>query len=672
MNLSQAVIVDIETFPNCFTVAMEPLYHDGPKWVWEISHFRDDRATLMQWLQHLALTQTLMITFNGIHFDYPVIHFFMENPNASVEQLYAKAMQIIESNDKFGHVIWADQRFIPQIDLFKLYHFDNPAKSTSLKYLQVNMRAETVVDMPVENGTVLTREQIDQLLIPYNQHDVSKTKQFALSSLEAINFRISLIEQFGVDVLNWNDTKIGEQIIIRKLGNDLCYDYSTGRKRMRQTPRTQIALKDIIFPYVRFENPAFQHVLTYLRAQTLRSDEFGYEDSTIKTKGVFTDLKAHVGGVDFYFGTGGIHGSLERKRIVATDEWIIRDIDVAGMYPNIIIYNKLSPEHLGQEFTRVYSDIPKERKKWQQEKGKKCPEANALKLAANGVYGKSNSQWSPFYDPRLTMQVTINGQLMLAMLIERLCNVPTLTVLYANTDGVTYHVHRDHESTAAAVAKEWENLTGLELEGVSFKRLWLRDVNNFLAENMDGSLKTKGAYNTPDALNYSQSISEMQPPGWHRDWSALVAQRAAVAHMVHGCDIEQYIRICTNPYDFMCAVKVRRGDTLLHGATKQQRVTRYYVSKDGAPLTKQAPAVGVPGAYKKANGVSDTLYAQVMAETGGQWDVRVHTKNKSKYEQRVSQVCAGYNTTICNDVRAFRFDNINYDWYVQEAVKLVI
>lgn len=481
MNLNNAVVVDIETFPECFTLSMETL-NDEHSAVWEISKFRDDRVQLTQWLQWLAQMQAPMITFNGVHFDYPVIHFFMQNPNATVEQIYAKAMSIIQSNDKFSNTIWASDRFIPQIDLFKIHHFDNPAKSTSLKYLQVNMRSDTVVDMPVENGSILTKEQIDGLLIPYNQHDVIKTKKFAFYTMDAINFRLSLVEQFGPDVMNWNDTKIGEQIIIRKLGNDTCYEYSTGRKRMRQTPRSHIALRDIIFPYVRFENPAFQAVHNYLSQQVLKSDEFGYEDTTIKTKGVFTDLKAHVGGVDFYFGVGGIHGSLERKRVVATEHWLIRDIDVASLYPSIAIVNNLAPAHLGESFTKVYADIPRERKKWQAEKGKKCLEANALKLAANGVYGKSNSQYSPFYDPQFTMTITINGQLMLAMLIEKLVSVPSLQVLQANTDGVSYWVHRDHEPTAAMHCENWETLTGLTLESQNFTRFFIRDVNNYIAE----------------------------------------------------------------------------------------------------------------------------------------------------------------------------------------------
>jgi hypothetical protein len=185
--------------------------------------------------------------------------------------------------------------------------------------------------------------------------------------------------------------------------------------------------------------------------------------------------------------------------------------------------------------------------------------------------------------------------------------------------------------------------------------------------------KLKGAYWTPDALDYIGSIANAQPPAWHKDLSNPISVRAAVAHMVWGCDIEAYIRLCLNPYDFMCAVKTRGGDSLMwRGQVQQKRATRYYITTDGAPLTKEAPALGKPGAFKKANGVSDADYDRIMAETGGMWDERVCTKNRSTYALRVNQVCAGYNVTVCNDVKDFRFNNINYSWYVQEATKLVI
>ncbi len=485
MNLQQAIVHDIETFPNIFSLAIEQL-HGDVKAVWEISQFRDDRVQMFQFLDYLIANKIPMIGFNNIGFDYIVLHFLLQNRNATVEQIYAKSQEIFASQNKggnFGNIIWASDRLIPQVDLFKLHHLDNKAKMTSLKYLQINMRAESVEDMPIPHGTVLTKEQIDTLLIPYNIHDVSETKRFALYSMDALNFRASLVDQFGVDVMNWNDTKIGEQTVIKKLGDELCYDRSSGKRQMRQTPRYQIALRDIIFPYVYFYHPEFQRIHMYLNQQVLKPEDIGDAESTkIVTKGVFTDLKAHVGGVDFHFGVGGIHGSLERKRVVATDEWLIRDIDVASMYPSIAAVNKLAPEHLGEPFVQVYSQLPVERKKWQKEKGKKCPEANALKLAANGVYGKSNSAYSVFYDPQFTLQITLNGQLLLAMLIERLASVPSLSLLSVNTDGITYYIHRENEPLAAQHCKEWESITGLFLEGVNFKRLWIRDVNNFIAE----------------------------------------------------------------------------------------------------------------------------------------------------------------------------------------------
>lgn len=675
IDLKNAVVYDVETFPNAFTLYMRTL--DGViRSVWEISHFRDDRQALMQWFNWLSQTQTGMIGFNNVNFDYPIIHYIFCNPNCTVEQIYEKAMSIINSVDRFGHIIWEKDRFAPQIDLFKIHHFDNPSKSTGLKALQINMRSPSVVDMPVEIGSVLTKDQIDNLVIPYNGHDVDETAQFAHFSMSALEFRVSLIPQFGVDVLNWPDTKIGARMMEDKIGRELCYDFSTGRKQTRQTPRARIALKDVIFPYIQFENPEFRRVREYLETRVLEAEEvkaLGQETQTrLQTKGVFTDLTANVGDLEFHFGTGGIHGSVSSKRIEATGDWLIRDIDVASLYPSIAIVNRLAPEHLGQRFVEVYSGLPLERKKWQKEKGKKCVEANTLKLASNGVYGNSNNPYSVFYDPKFTLTITINGQLMLCMLAERLLVVPTLKIIQINTDGITYYIHKDHEPHAAHVCREWERLTALVLEDVNYKRMWIRDVNNYIAEDTDGNLKTKGAYWSPDPLDYQGSISASQPPAWHKDLGNQVSIRAAIAAMVHGVDPEVFIRLTTNPFDFMCRIKVKRADHLLWGGQNIQKNTRYFVATGGKPLVKVSPPAGRVGGFKRAPKVTEHEYNRVMAETGGQWDARVCTQNKSTYEQRETAIQAGFNVLLCNDVQDFDFSQINYDWYVQEAKKLII
>lgn len=674
-SLQHAIVYDCEVLPNCFTFAMEQLHGDTHA-VWEISEYRDDRRELLQFFQYLAQNQIPMIGFNNVGYDYPVIHTLWKNPAVTNAQLYEKSKSIIASDNRFDNTIWASDRFAPQIDLFTQSHFDNRAKSTGLKTLQINMRSPNVVEADVPFDKPISKSDIDNILIPYNRHDVQETKRFAHLSAGAIEFRIGMIDQFGVDVLNWNDTKIGEQMVIQRLGDEVCYDRSNGRRRVRQTPRTQIALNDIIFPYIQFEHPEFNRILTYLRGQVLKADElsaFGDEAPVIKTKGVFTDLKATVDGLDYFYGTGGIHASVDRRRIFAGGGYSIVDIDVAALYPSIGIVNKLAPEHLGQAFVHVYGQLPIERKKWQAEKGKKCNEANAIKLAQNGgVFGKSNSVYSPMYDPQFPMTITVNGQLMLSMLVERLLKVPTLSIIQANTDGITYHIRDDYKDAARQVWQEWEKLTQLTLEDVEYAAMFIKDVNNYVSVGVDGSTKLKGVYWTPDPANYHDSIANGTPVSWHKNFSNCVSVRAAVAHMTQGTDIETYIRLCTDPYDFCNAVKIRRSDKLLWGGVEQQRNTRFYVSTDGQALVKHLPAQGTPGAFKKANGVSDAEYARVMSETGSAWDERVCTKNQSRYEARESQIMAGHLVTIVNDIRDFNWETVNYDWYINEAKKLLI
>ena len=91
--------------------------------------------------------------------------------------------------------------------------------------------------------------------------------------------------------------------------------------------------------------------------------------------------------------------------------------------------------------------------------------------------------------------------------------------------------------------------------------------------------------------------------------------------------------------------------------------------------------------------MTDSFFNQVMDEIGpGVWDERIHTKNKSMYEERRSGINTGWNVQVMNnlpnvlmpgvieagghdggdiaDYQDFRED-INIEWYVQEAEKLV-
>lgn len=667
ISLDEAIVYDIETTPVAFTMNVQGLFSELDM-TFEISHYRDDRQFIIAWFQHWHANQTPMVSFNGIGFDYPVIHELWINPSVSVEDIYEHAMAIIESqHGRFGFTVWESDRFAPQIDLYRVHHFDNRAKSTSLKALQFNMRSTTVMEMPLPFGIALTPQQIDDVLIPYNRHDVSETKRFAHISMDAIKFRIGLTSYLKGDVLNWSDTKIGGRILEQRLGDDVCYerDPETNRKSPRQTFRQSIPLADIIFPYIQFSHPEFNRILAWMRTQTLSSDEL---TESIQTKGVFTGVSCNVGGLDFHFGTGGIHGSVSAQRFAADSEYALVDIDVAALYPSIAIVNGLYPEHLGEAFTREYAKLPIERSKHK----KGTVENAAFKLASNGTYGNSNNQYSVFYDPRFTMAITINGQLMLCMLAEWLLSVPSLQIIQINTDGVTYRVHRSLLTYVEKIRAMWEQLTKLKLEEVRYERMWIRDVNNYIAQPEGGKLpKLKGAYWYP--VNFPDDISNASPPAWHKDLSNQVSIMAAVAHMTKGVDIGDFIRGHADPFDFMCRGKVDRASKLMIGDQEVQRICRYFVSTNGGAMKKISPPTGPEGTYKRKNGMSDYEYQSILATLApGTHDERIHTKNRSKYITREMSIESGYLVTECNDARRFDFESLNYEYYVDQARKLVI
>ncbi|QXV72962.1 hypothetical protein [Edwardsiella phage PVN06] len=174
---------------------------------------------------------------------------------------------------------------------------------------------------------------------------------------------------------------------------------------------------------------------------------------------------------------------------------------------------------------------------------------------------------------------------------------------------------------------------------------------------------------------------------WHQDPSALVVPKAAEAALVRGESIRDFITQHKDPFDFMCRAKVPRSCQLLMrwsewGVEQQlQHITRYFVSRNGGSLVKISPPTGESGTWKRKPKVPDAAYDAVMREITGQpgdldsigtpWDERIHTKSRSKHADRESSMCAGWRVTECADAADFNWSDLNYDWYIQEAEKLV-
>lgn len=649
------VCFDIETFPNAFTLKAKHVI-TGKKWTFEISSRRNDAHLLRLWMDTLRDQGCRMVGFNNIGFDYPVLHHFYNYEFCTVEDIYAKAMSIINApfNARFANMVWESEWIVPQVDLYKIHHFDNVSKATSLKVLEFNMGMERIEDLPFPVGTILTDEQID-VLLEYNDDDVTATEMFYHRSKNAINLRENLSRSFDRNMMNMSDVKIGETLLImemEKQGVD-CYYYDGNKKQKKQTIRDSLALADVIFPYVSFEHLEFDRMHKWLADQTI-----------IETKGVFNELKTTIQGVEYKLGTGGLHASIHGRVIKSDRKHQLVDVDVASYYPNLGIKNKLYPAHLGEEFCEAYLDIYETRKTHK----KGTPENAAYKLALVGAYGGSNNKYSPFLDMAYTMAITINGQLLLCMLVEQMLKIPGLQMIQANTDGITYLCPREHLEHSRSVCKWWEDLTQLELEEVLYSRMFIRDVNNYIAEYEGGALKRIGAY---------AHVTAEEDPGtrelpYHKDWSARVVPLAAEAVLVRGEDVRTFIENHDNVMDFMLRTKVPRDSSLEWGGDKVPNIVRYYISTDGDILEKVMPPKGKAGEYKRANSIPDHIFNQVMQEIGeGVHDERIHTKNRSIYETRRTGFHTGWTVRICNNLQGHTFADINYEWYIQEVDKLI-
>ena len=177
-------------------------------------------------------------------------------------------------------------------------------------------------------------------------------------------------------------------------------------------------------------------------------------------------LNTVVNGYRIDFGVGGVHASISEKISRENHRYMIRDADVSSMYPNISISNRLHPEHLTEKFCDIYKSLYEERKSYP----KGSAENSMLKLALNSCYGKSNDKFSVFYDPKFTMSITINGQLSLLMLADRLLQIEGLKLIQLNTDGITVALLRETEEQYNTVCKQWEKDVGLELEFADYSK----------------------------------------------------------------------------------------------------------------------------------------------------------------------------------------------------------
>ncbi len=229
------MIYDLESLPNIFTAT----FSNGS--VFEISFRRDESGELIQFLQGVDE----LIGFNNLEYDYPLLHFIIENRRGiTAELINQKSVQLISTSFTQGwrNRIRESEHYVKQIDLRLIYHFNNASRLTSLKDLQFAMRLPNLKEFSVGFDRSLSNAEMEQL-IKYNHHDVEATVAFTnvKESEDKIKFRREFQRDTGISCMNLSDGKLGEKYFeqrLKRVNPRWIYDNGKKRQTLRKPPFT--------------------------------------------------------------------------------------------------------------------------------------------------------------------------------------------------------------------------------------------------------------------------------------------------------------------------------------------------------------------------------------------------------------------------------------------------
>ncbi len=626
-------IYDIETYKYLFCIVFKNIDTDEII-TYEISSRKNEINDLLNFLKTKVKK---LIGFNNINFDYPVLHWLLFNYKKFITPLdftfaiYNKSQEIIKEEYS---AIYKSKVLIPQVDLFKIHHFDNKARATSLKALEIAMRLDDVQDLPYEINTKLSEKQIEEI-IKYCINDVEATYKFFLKSEKKIKLREDLSKEYNLDLINYSDAKMGEEILLHFLAKTM--KISKRELRKKRTYRDTLEFDKYILPYIRFKNKTFNDLLHRLKTVKTNTTKDAFKDSVI-----YKDVK-------FHYGQGGIHGCVNPGVYEPKEDELIIDLDVTSFYPNLAIVNDFKPEHLGESFGKIYKQLFIERKKYPKSDSRNY----ALKIALNAAYGKSNDENSFLYDSSFTMKITLNGQLLLTMLLENISETIDCKILQANTDGFTIICKKSNENIIDKLSKEWENLTKLSLEKEYYSKMIIRDVNNYIAVPKDSSkdIKYKG-------------IFEIERT-WHKNHSMLIVPKALSEYYVKGIPIEETLYNCNDILDFTKRGRANKDSKIISRKLKNfnyidkklQKNNRYIITNNGVELIKIMKPL-----ENKDKLLNDSRQSNIFDILE---DVKI-------YKPREINLEASYKCTLLNNIKnknTKEYD-INYKYYINEINKI--
>lgn len=438
----------------------------------------------------------------------------------------------------------------------------------------------------------------------YNKNDVFIVCEIVRLNPDEIKSRYAVSKSYAVNVLNSSRSNMADilfQKFYTKFSGIPYEQWKNGR-----TERTAMNLGKIIFDCVEFKTKQLKDLLSEIKKTTL------YRVS----KDAF-EKEVTIGDTVYTLATGGLHSKDRPMEIWSTTSWSVdgssstgsnNDIinesdkftiyhfDIASYYPSIMAYYGVAPKHMVRSAFRNLiqwmKDTRIKTKHSEEDIIDGIPKdvlALVLKIVINSIYGKFGFAEGALYDRLATLQVTINGQLMMLMLCEEL-ELNNIHIVSANTDGIMVKVYNKDKAFYNEITKKWQKKTGMEADSDILHCLIARDVNNYIAlfrteRNGIRKLKTefKGAMN-PDMYRVDLQKGYDKP----------IVAKAVYEYFINKVPIMETLQSANNILDFCSTQNVGKQfhveeSKVVNGKFERivcQRYVRYYVANNGYTVEK--------------------------------------------------------------------------------------
>lgn len=444
----------------------------------------------------------------------------------------------------------------------------------SLKVIEANL-GMNIVETPISFNLdrALTDDEFDEV-VKYCRHDVETTKRLFLLRKDYFESKFDICSEFKLDKLDVRQTRASLASKVLKCNKSRLPDGVLENK-----DRLNITIVDEL----RTENIPNQ-ILNFYKNIRQRFEDGESFEILEKEKLVYS-----LCGVEHTFGFGGLHSA--RKNYMYEGKML--NVDVGSYYPTMIInfgFMSRASEH-----PDLYKNLYDTRMEY---KAKKDNKQGIYKILLNGTFGALKSEFNDLFDPVMSNNICVNGQLILTDLIMSLR--PYTELVQSNTDGILVKYKDKDLDTIKTICSEWELNYNLTLDYEYVEKIVQRDVNNYIWKTEDGKIKGKGLFEKYDGGDFAKN-------------NLTVIPMALKEYYINGKDVRDTITnfiLNRNIMPFQQIAKMGNSfDTMEHNGQEVQKVNRVFATWDNSygAINKVKNNNGVKKYTKIANS-SDKCY----------------------------------------------------------------